>query len=266
MNFLRKFQHWKTLRARKKNPVRHSNWVHVRRLSFIKNLTATEKARLRTLTSVLLSQKSFVGVQGLTLTNEMKITIASQACLPILKLGVNFYSGFVQVTVYPSAFWTTRDVADEAGVVHSEKLLLSGESWTRGPVILSWNDIEHDMEHDHEGHNVIIHEFSHKIDMLNRGANGTPPIPQNSSEEEWNEVFEHAYKNLLVRLRHHHKPSINTYAAKSRVEFFAVVSEYFFTSPEHLYEDYRQVYKELRYFYKQDPMSRLAHGLEDLAG
>jgi MtfA peptidase len=258
MNFLRKFENWRILRARKKNPAHYLSWAHVRHLSCFKNFTASEKARLRTLTSVLLSQKRFVGVQGLILTEDMKLIIASQACVPILKLGVNFYSGFVQVTVYPTAFWTIRDVADEAGVVHREKLLLSGESWSRGPVILSWEDIEHDMQRDHEGHNVIIHEFSHKIDMQNRGANGTPPIPRSSSEEEWNEVFEHAYKNLLMRLRHHHKPSINVYAAKSRVEFFAVVSEYFFTSPEQLYEEYRQVYKELAGFYLQDPMGRLA--------
>jgi len=257
MILLKKLQNWKVLRALKKHPVHYSDWIKIRKLSCIKYLSSVEKARLRLLTSVLLSQKEFVGVQGLVLTNEMKLIIASQACVPILKLGLNFYSSFLQITVYPSAFWVKRNEVDAAGVVHFKKVLLSGESWTRGPVILSWHDIEHDFLHHNKGHNVIIHEFCHKIDMLNRGANGTPPIPASSSEAEWNKIFNHAYERLLNQVNKHHKPSINTYAAQSPIEFFAVVSEYFFTAPEHLKHNYPRVYKELTLFYQQNPVKRI---------
>jgi len=257
MILLRKINNWRILRSLKKYPVHYSDWVKIRKFSCIRYLSSVEKARLRTLTSVLLNQKEFVGVQGLTLTNDMKLIIAAQACVPILKLGLNFYSGFIQITVYPSAFWVKRNEIDEAGVVHLKKVLLSGESWTRGPVILSWQDIERDIRHDNNGHNVIIHEFCHKIDMLNRGANGTPPIPANSSETEWNNIFNDAFERLLKQVHTHHKTSINTYAAQSPVEFFAVVSEYFFTAPDHLQHNYHRVYDELVLFYQQNPARRL---------
>ena len=189
----------------------------------------------------------------------MALIIAAQACVPVLKLGLNYYSGFIQVTVYPNAFWVVHNEIDEAGVIHRKLVLLSGKSWSRGPVILSWQDILDDMKHHVKGHNVIIHEFSHKIDMLNRGANGTPPIPSNTSEKKWNEIFNYSYKNLLEKIRHHHKPSINPYAAQSPVEFFAVVSEYFFTAPKRLSKNFLPVYNELVLFYQQDPIKRLTN-------
>ena len=253
MYLLRKLENWRVLSALKKYPVSFSSWKVVRQLACIRYLTPVEKAHLRILTAVLLKQKVFIGEQGLKLTDEMRLIVAAQACVPILKLGLNFYSGFVQVSIYPTAFWVERDERDEAGVVHHNKVLLSGESWTRGPVILSWDNIEWDMQHDHEGHNVIIHEFAHKIDMLNRGANGMPPIPAGSSTKEWNEVFQHAYHQLLKRMEHHHKTCVNAYGATSPAEFFAVVSECFFTAPQHLNQHYHQVYNELKLFYRQNP-------------
>lgn len=256
MKILRKFENWRVLSALKKNPLPYSSWQAVRKLACISHLSVVEKARLRVLTSMLLRQKVFVGEQGIELTDKMQLIIAAQACVPILKLGLNYYSAFVQISVYPTAFWVERDERDEIGVIHHKKALLSGESWSRGPVILSWNDIERDMRHDDEGHNVIIHEFAHKIDMLNRGANGMPPMASSIGAEEWHDVFQHAYQNLQGRIEHHHKTCINAYGATSPTEFFAVVSEYFFTDPQHLNECYPQVYDELKMFYRQDPVKR----------
>ncbi len=263
MRFVQRFNNWRVLRALKKNPQHYADWTEIRKLSCIRYLSSVEKARIRTLSSVLLTQKQFIGVQGLTLSKTMKQLIAAQACIPILKLGLNYYSGFIQVTVYPTAFWVERDEMDEAGVIHRRRVLLSGESWSRGPVILSWDDIQHDTLNDNAGHNVIIHEFSHKIDMLNRGANGTPPLPCGTCETEWNKIFEHAYINLIKQISKHRKPSINAYASQSPVEFFAVVSEYFFTAPEHLQKHYPQVYKELGIFYQQDPARRIEKNISN---
>ena len=257
MYLLHKFENWRVLSALKKQPISFSSWQRVRQLSCIRYLSSVEKAHLRVLTSVLLTQKSFTGEQGLSLTDEMRLIIAAQACVPILKLGLNFYSGFVQVCVYPNAFWVEHDERDATGVVHHKKVLLSGESWTRGPVILSWKNIEIDMQHDHEGHNVIIHEFAHKIDMLNRGANGVPPIPGSMLAEEWSEVFRHAYHHLQERIQHRHKTCISAYGATSPAEFFAVVSEYFFTAPQYLKQYSHQVYRELELFYQQSPAANV---------
>lgn len=225
----------------------------------MQHLSSVEKARLRVLTAVLLEQKTFSGEQGLVLTDEMKLIIAAQACVPVLKLGLNYYSGFVQVSVYPAAFWVERDEQDENGVVHHNRTLLSGESWQRGPVVLSWQDIEQEMAGHSPGRNVVIHEFAHKIDMLNGAADGLPPISSASDVKEWQQVFSHAYQNLVDRVQHHHRGCINAYAATSPAEFYAVASEYFFTAPQHLRQCSRRVYNELRDLYRQDPAQRINH-------
>ncbi|MCK4709762.1 MAG: zinc-dependent peptidase, partial [Gammaproteobacteria bacterium] len=159
--------------------------------------------------------------------------------------------------VYPTAFWVERKEQDESGIVHNKKSLLAGESWSRGPVILSWQDIERDMQHDDQGHNVIIHEFAHKIDMLNQGANGVPPFPVGVSAKNWGQVFRNAYHKLANRIRRHHKTCIDPYGGTSPAEYFAVASESFFTEPQHLNQCNHKVYNELKMFYQQDPLQRL---------
>ena len=209
------------------------------------------------LAAVLLQQKTFSGEQGLELSDEMKLLIAAQACVPVLKLGLNYYSAFVQVSVYPAAFWVERDETDENGIVHRRRMLLSGESWHRGPLVLSWQDIEQEMAGKSPGRNVVIHEFVHKIDMLNGSADGLPPISNAGDIETWNRVFNQAYQNLVERVQYAHRGCINAYAATSPAEFYAVASEYFFTEPVHLKHCSLQVYNELRNFYHQDPVQRL---------
>ena len=255
MNIRKKIENWRVLRAWNKNNIRFTQWKNVRKLSCVRFLSAVEKARLRVLMAMLLQQKIIIGVQGLKLNYEMKLVIAAQACVPILKLGLNYYSGFSQVSVYPTAFWVERDEQDAAGVVHHVRRLLSGESWSHGPLIISWDEVEKDSQRERSGHNVIIiHEFVHKIDMLNQSANGVPPIPTEMSAIEWQAIFSKAYNVLNERIQHHHKPYINAYAASSPAEFFAVASEYFFTAPEKLNEHCHDVYKELMVFYRQNPL------------
>ena len=251
----RKLENWRVLSILKKSPIRFSDWQSVRQLPCIKYLSPIEKARLRVLTSVLLYQKVFVGAQALNVDKQMKLLIAAQACVPVLRIGLNYYSGFTQVIVYPAAFWVERNEQDETGVVHQRKSLLAGEAWSHGPVILSWQDIERDLNSD-DGHNVVIHEFSHKIDMLNQGANGVPPLSGNINAIKWGKVFRQAYHRLLERLNHHHKTCIDPYAGTSPAEYFAVASESFFTNPQHLYQCNQKVYIQLMKFYRQDPAKK----------
>jgi len=258
VNIQHKIENWRVLRAWKQNTIRFSQWKKVRELSCIRFMSSVEKARLRLLVAMLLQHKKIVGVQGLELTSEMRLVIAAQACVPILRLGINYYSGFSQVSVYPTAFWVERDEQDAAGVVHHVRRLLSGESWSRGPVIVSWDEVEKDRKRKGSGHNVIIHEFAHKIDMLNQSANGVPPITSEMNPKEWRDVFSKAYMVLNERIQHHHKPYIDAYAATSPAEFFAVASEYFFVAPEKLNLHCHDVYKELQLFYKQNPLLRVA--------
>ena len=231
----------------------HDLWAEVtEKLVVLQGMTAVEKAHLRELTTLFLHKKQFIGVQELQLTDTMCLIIAAQACLPALNLGMECLSGWTEIIVYPGAFRISRDERDAAGVVHHQEQALIGESWSRGPLILSWDDIERDMQEKHSGRNVVIHEIAHKLDMLNGPADGFPPLHHGMAIIEWSTLLSAAYESLVHQVEHHHHACINPYGATSPAEFFAVISEYFFCAPEILHTHFANVYRQLRLYYRQD--------------
>jgi MtfA peptidase len=250
------FSRYRTLRILRQHPIADADWFAVtRRISLLEPLSANEKARLRELSTLFLHAKDFTGVQGLEITEEIRITVAAQACLEILELGLNAYDGWVEVVIYPGAFRVQREVADEFGIVHEQANALSGESWGQGPVILSWQDVQRDSFTPHPGRNVVIHEFAHKLDMLNGRANGMPPLPPGMPVEAWTAALSEAYAQLQQRLEYDRRPAIDPYAATDPAEFFAVVCEYFFTDPQTLHIHCAAVYDQLRAYFRQNPLA-----------
>jgi len=226
-------------------------------------LSAVERAHLRELTTLFLHRKTLGGVQGLSVSTEMALAVAAQACLLILKLGLDYYDGWVEVVIYPGAFRVTRDSTDATGLVSHDQQALSGESWSQGPVILSWDDVSSGLAASYPGHNVVVHEFAHKLDMLNGSANGMPPLHPEMVRRQWTAVFAEAFDHLQRQLAHHHRPAINPYGATAPAEFFAVASEYFFTAPLLLFQQYPAVYDQLALFYRQAPVIRRAEQLTE---
>lgn len=220
-----------------------------------RGLSAVERAHLRELATLFLHRKTLSGVQGLTVSAEMAVAVAAQACLLILHLGLDYYDGWVEVVIYPGDFRVTRDSTDAAGLVTHQEQVLSGESWSRGPLILSWEDVASGLT-VRSGHNVVVHEFAHKLDMLNGSANGMPPLHPDMLRQLWTDVFTDAFDQLQQQLVCHHRPSINACAANSPAEFFAVASEYFFIEPQVLRHQFPAVYDLLVLFYRQDPALR----------
>lgn len=219
-------------------------------LPLLHRLDNQEQIKLKRLAILFLYYKSLEGVGDLEVTPAMRLNIALQACLPILNLGLDWYDGWVSVIIYPGAYSHESKVIDEFGIEHSGKSSLSGESWQRGPVILSWDD----SLHHGEGRNVIIHEFAHKLDMLNGSANGFPPLHNGMSVSNWAEVFSSGYNDLLHRLEQNDTIPIDPYAVTSPGEFFAVFSELFFEKPETISHYYPEIYQLLGKFYRQDPL------------
>ena len=161
----------------------------------------------------------------------MRVRIAALACLPILGLGIDSYDNFASVVVYPDEFLVRdREVVDEDGVVHTGDDVLSGEAWEQGPVLLAWSEIEQSGKG--EGFNVVAHEMSHKLDMLNGEADGVPPLHAGMRLAEWTAAFDDAYDDLLDQLERDEEPWLDPYAAEDPAEFFAVCSEMFFDVPD----------------------------------
>ncbi len=237
---------------------------------FVKRLTVEENRRLRLIASDFLMRKSINGAAGFEIDELIRIQIAAQACILILELDVDYYDGWREIIVYPGQFAKTHDVVDEYGIVHTTRDPLAGEAWLGGPVVLSHADIAHteNAVDRGDGYNVVIHEFAHKLDMLNGEANGYPPLHRGMSKETWKRTFLAAYlafckqvdeADALARKdggRALDAIPIDPYASENPAEFFAVISEVFFEMPETVHATFPVVYQQLKAFYKQDPLAR----------
>ncbi len=228
-------------------------WQRVEhKLPFLDYLSAAERNRLRTLATHFLQTKQFHGAQGMDLTDEIMLSIAVQACLPILNIGLRAYDDWVGIIVYPGDFIVPRSEVDENGVVHEYDDMVLGEAWEQGPVLLSWQE---DASLP-DGMNVVIHEFAHKLDMSNGGADGFPPLPPHMDRGAWSDAFSDAYDRLCQQIDLGLPTALDPYAAEHPAEFFAVASEAFFETPTGLRNAYPEVYQQLASFYGLDPASR----------
>lgn len=251
MNFIQK---WLTLRILKKYPIPFDLWLDVTHdLPLIRARSVSERAHIRLLATLFIHKKTFSGAAELKVTAEMAVTVAAQACAVISHLGLNTYDGWREIILYPGAFQIKRNVTDENGIVHRQTQGLSGESWSRGPVIFSWQDIKKDSLRPYRGHHVVIHEFAHKLDMLSGRANGMPPLHPDMAIQDWTETLTEAWENLLHDLAANKHTYMDPYAATNPAEFFAVLSEYFFTTPEALKQHNHHLFKLLQTYYRQSP-------------
>ncbi len=220
-------------------------------LRLLRRLNDMEQQRLRELAALFIHEKSLEPVQGLLLTRRMKQTIALQACLPILNLGFDWIDHLVSVVVYPDTFVSEVTERDDVGVVHHYRQARSGESWERGPLVLSWADIEAGLGED--GYNVVLHEVAHRLDALDGAVNGKPPLHAGMRDLTWRDSLCAAFEDFTRRVRANEDTLIDPYAAESPAEFFAVFTEAFFETPHGVIAEYPAVYEQMAAFYRQDP-------------
>jgi len=248
---------WRDRRIIQRSSITEKQWHDaLNSLPLLKGLNVDEKKQLTGLAILFLHYKTFEAAQGFVMTQSKALIIALQACLPILNLGFASYSGWYSVIVYPAGFVTERVTTDEAGVEHVVRSNLSGESWLRGPVVLAWDDTENAGFID--GHNLVIHEFAHKLDIQNGVANGFPPLHPEMDTDTWVEVFSSGFEDFQLKCEKGKHIDINGYAASAPAEFFAVLSEVFFERPDVIVRHYPKIYQQLRLYYRQDPRQRLA--------
>ena len=210
-------------------------------------------AQLRSMATLFLAQKEFTGAHGLEVDDAMAVAIAAQACLPVLRLGLDWYDGFVGIVVHADVVVAQREFVDDAGVVHAYEEELSGEAMQGGPVMLSWTDVSEAGASADVGYNVVIHEFAHVLDMRNGGADGVPALPDRAAREAWLQVLTADYDDFCARVDTDEDTLLDPYAAEAPEEFFAVASEAFFVAPADLAAEHPRFYALLRDFFRQDP-------------
>ena len=244
-------------RERLRNRPFPPTWQRIlqRRVRCVRRLPADLQQQLKGHIQVFLAEKSFIGCKGLEITDDMRVTIAAQACLLILNRPTDYYPGLRQVLVYPGAFIVDRAEFDEAGVHQRERQVLSGESWGESQVILSWEDVVEGAAVDDDGWNVVIHEFAHQLDQEKGYASGAPELAARDHYPRWSKVLGEEYRRLRERSESMQPSLLDDYGATDPAEFFAVVSEVFFEQPQELAAEHPALYRELSSFYRVDPLA-----------
>ncbi|NHC05434.1 zinc-dependent peptidase [Azonexus fungiphilus] len=239
---------------RRPAPIPEALWQRtLASLPFFATLTVDQQKRLKTLTERFLAEKEFTAAGGLELNDEICVAIAAQGCLPILELGLGAYGDWVGIVVYPDEFVVQREIADADGVVHEFADVLAGEAWEGGPLLVSWRDVQM----AGGDYNVVIHEFAHKLDMLNGEVDGIPALHSTLTVDRWESVFFAAYDDFCARVDSGEETIIDPYASEAPEEFFAVLSECFFGIPDVVDAEYPALYALLREYFRQDPLARL---------
>jgi MtfA peptidase len=217
-------------------------------------LPQTLREELHGYINIFLDEKKFIGCEGLEITDEISVVVAGNACLLLLQGNKRRFTGFSSILVYPNAY-IAHEMQHNGLITTEQPSKRAGESWVRGPIVLSWADIRSGSVNAEDGHNVVIHEFAHKLDEQSGHMNGLPVLRNESHYKEWNKVLSEEYSALHERAKRGNNKVLDEYGTVSPSEFFAVASESFFEKPVQMKKRLPELYKQLQTFYNIDPFS-----------
>ncbi|WEJ63606.1 M90 family metallopeptidase [Thiomicrorhabdus lithotrophica] len=263
MSLMTKIKRYALLRHLRKSKIPLGLWHKtIAKMPLMQRYNSSERMQIRLLAGEILRCKAIVPVQGMRLTDEIRIMIATQAAILIFgfessddTFSLDWLRNWNQIIVYPTAFRNGREnLLSTDGFLVSWAGVESGETQYQGGIIIDWQDSQPHPLHAH-ANQVLMHEMAHKLDMLDGYTNGHPPLHANMNEKAWFEAFEEAFEDLNQQIDRGKVTIINPYAASNPAEFFAVATEYFFEAPKRLHRAYPKVYQQLLLFYRQNPIS-----------
>jgi hypothetical protein len=224
-----------------------------RRMPYFNQMPADLQLQLKQHIQIFISEKKFIGCNGINITDEIKVTIAAQACLLLLNKNTNYYPKLRTILVYPSAFIKKQQQLNVDGTHSIESIALTGESWGFGRIVLSWQDSLAGAAQPNDGHNLVIHEFAHQLDQENGVANGAPILGKDQDYKTWSDVFNRQFSLLQQQVSLGQVSLFDKYGATNPAEFFAVASEVFFEKAKQLSIQYPLLYRQMSAYYRVDP-------------
>ncbi len=227
--------------------------IVVKAVPYYRRLPEQGKAELRRHILIFLAEKKFEGCGGLKITDEIRLTIAAQACILLLHRRTDYYPGLLSILVYPNAFLAHQEQHLPSGVVVEGLQPLEGQSQRRGPVVLSWEDVQRSSVDAGDGHNVVFHEFAHQIDSAAGSGDSSEVLKSRSNFSEWAKVLQRDFRKLQSDVGSNRRTFLDSYGATDEAEFFAVATEFFFERPAEMQKQHPDLYNELKNFYQQDP-------------
>jgi len=232
------------------------HWLSIieNKLAIYPSLTSEQQQELQGYIQVFLKEKQFIGCLGLQITEEIRVAIAAIACLLLFGDRKTFFPNLRSILVYPTAYVVTEMVINEAYVVEEKRVARLGESWTRDQLILAWEQVQQDLLHWQDGHNVVLHEFAHQLDQEDGRAEGVPILSRSLDYAVWAKVMAAEYLQLCDRVEHDKNTVLDSYGATNPAEFFAVATETFFEKPQQLHQKHPDLYELLQRYYRLNPL------------
>jgi Mlc titration factor MtfA (ptsG expression regulator) len=247
------FKTWR--RTRLANQRFPDEWLAMieRNVPFYRRLPPEDRKELQQHILIFLAEKRFEGCGGLEITDEMKVTIAAQACILLLHRKTNYYPGLFSILVYPRSYIVPKARHLVGEIMLEGPDIRLGESWRRGSVVLSWDDVRRSAADVQDGHNVVFHEFAHQLDSSGAKGDSTPVVQKRSTYIAWARILRKDYEKLRREVGRNRPTLLSEYGASHPAEFFAVATECFFEKPRELQRLHPDLYEELKHFYQQDP-------------
>jgi len=246
-------------REYKRNQVRRlpfkQQWRKIiqKRMPYFKTMPTHLQLQLKQHIQVFLAEKRFIGYNGIVMSDEIRVTIAAQACLLLLNRKTNYYPKLKTILVYPRAFVREQNSTGVDGVHFTQNIALAGESWGFGKIVLSWDDTVRGADDPNDGHNVVIHEFAHQLDSERGPANGAPILGKNQNYDTWATILSTEFKKLSHQSLTGESSIFDYYGATNPAEFFAVASEVFFEKSSQFKQAHPALYQQLFLYYDVDP-------------
>ncbi|MFG0331667.1 MAG: zinc-dependent peptidase [Phycisphaerales bacterium] len=231
--------------------------IVARNVAYVRLLDEHERRELEGHAQVFLHEKRFEGCAGLGITDEIRVTIATQACILLLGRETEYYPSLRTILVYPSRYVVDAKSRQPDGVIIEGPQVRSGESWNIGALVLAWDEARRGAMAIGDGQNLILHEFAHQLDDESGSVDGAPRLERMACYATWARVLGREYERLTTDLAQGRPTLLGRYAATNPAEFFAVATELFFERPLHLRGEHPALYDQLRGFYRQDPAGRL---------
>lgn len=244
-------------RARLRRQSFPAEWRQVleRNVPLYNHLPLPLKEQLHGLIHIFLAEKNIEGAAGLEVTDEIRVTIAGQACILLLNRETEYYPRLYSIVVYPHSYEVDKPLffSGRQHIEATETRL--GESWPTGAVVLAWDHVRQGAADVHDGHNLVFHEFAHQLDQENASADGIPNLGRSSRYIAWARVVGREYEDLQQHVKTGMASLLDQYGATNEAEFFAVATECFFERPAQMKAQYPELYEELKEFYRQDPVT-----------
>lgn len=230
-----------------------------------RELDPQDRQRLENDLRILVAEKHWEGCGGMQISDEVKVVIAGQAALLLLNLEHDYFRGVQSILVYPGTFLVPQRKLGQGGIVQEGSKAVLGLAAMQGPVVLAWDSVRHGNDNSEDGRNVVLHEFAHKLDMLDRFADGAPPLANRAQYRAWSRIMSDEFARLTDSASRGRRTLLDKYGATNPAEFFAVATELFFEKPRQMQKQHPELYELLGDYYRQDPVSRSGGAAVDTA-